>query len=90
MAFYFSCFEIEEKWRIRFEYEELAGSTLTQAQSDAIMADGANRIAGPIAGGIAAFLYLCLILLFLFSIRRIFRTGKKVTEPEEALGVSTP
>ena len=60
--------EITEKWRLRAQLHD--NPSLTEEEKIAIFADGANRIAGPIAGGGGAFVIFTGLLLSARFIRR--------------------
>lgn len=44
----FSSLDIEEKWRIRFQYANDHQAELTEEELSAVTVDGANRLLGPI------------------------------------------
>ena len=65
----YSSRETEEKWRIRFDWIKANSDSLTESERHAGTVDGANRVLGPIIAGFQAFLFFCLILAILFSVR---------------------
>lgn len=68
-----SSYEIEEKWRIRFEYVERNRDALTEGQRRASTADGANRVLGPILIGGYDAIVRCSVVLFLLGVTRFVR-----------------
>lgn len=96
-AIEYSSREIEEKWRLRYEYVEQHRDALTERQQAAGIADGANRTLGPILiGGFGAVARCSMVLVILGVARFVIatigssrRTASKAVE-EQALGTTTP
>lgn len=71
LAFEFSRLEVEEKWRLRRLMNELPN--LTHEQQMAITSDGANRVAGPVAGGIVALMIFTVSVLILHLLQKVIQ-----------------
>lgn len=63
--------EIEEKWRIRTDWAERHNDTLSDAEREALTADGANRSLGPFLIGMQAVAWLTALCGVLCGLRRI-------------------
>lgn len=66
----FSAREIQEKWRIRGEWAETHQDQMTDAGWDALSADGANLVLGPLIYGFQATAIFVVVALALFVVRR--------------------
>ena len=66
----FSAREIQEKWRIRGEWAENHKDQMTDAGWNALVADGANLVMGPLISGFQATAILVGVALALFVVRK--------------------
>jgi hypothetical protein len=63
--------EIEEKWSIRWDWAQRHENTLSDAEREALTADGANRLLGPFSYGIQAVAWLFALCGVLYVLRKI-------------------
>jgi hypothetical protein len=88
----YSSREIEEKWRIRYEYAKEHETELTEDERHAVTVDGANRLLGPLMfGAFATFKQCGIVLLVIFGfryltamMRRRDKTRNEVRDKEPA------
>lgn len=74
--------EIDEKWRIRYEYADAHRTELTDDERLAVTVDGANRLLGPLMfGALATFRNCGIALLAIVGLRYLitFLRGKNKT-----------
>ncbi len=63
--------EIDEKWRIRADWAERHADTLSDAEMQALTADGANRVIGPFFYGMQAIVWLIALCGVLYVLRKV-------------------
>jgi hypothetical protein len=63
--------EIEEKWSIRWDWAQRHENTLSDAEREALTADGANRALGPFLIGMQTVVWLTALCGVLYVIRKI-------------------
>jgi len=79
-AIEYSSREIEEKWRIRSEWVQTNQDSLTENERSAVLADGANRVLGPILIGGQSTVFRAGIVLAVLAMVR-FAIVRKKTVP---------
>jgi hypothetical protein len=83
-----SSVEIERKWQLRWEFSKLNWESFTEDQERAAIADGANRVMGPvIMGGFPGFLIPFVIFVVAGGRRaRAVREERAVRQEHTAHG----
>lgn len=70
-ATWYSACEIQEKWRIRGDWADTHAERMTADGWDALSADGANLLLGPLIFGFQALLLFVAVSLVLAALRII-------------------